>query len=335
MWKYGCWNRQAWHPEGRTSHFKTQQWQTQGSTNHNVPTGHTKNGEESNAEGGSRESIDDITTYPCQGMEGTSANNHLAVRNATKNHDNAATTTQGSYNKSQDGTNQIQEDMNERAIYQHESANLLNTIQAIASTGQAGLQAISTANAPRNARAPLPPRPSGASQCPSRAIRQSLPNAGNHTQHGGNTQAQQQGEEPTITLNTQQINDMLARVVESTLRGWKDSNTGMNNAQVQSEIMASGKSKKLLNGASLHRAGGFSGLSMQDPVSDMLHVLDSNKHKTVKLNTLKKKLHLAQWQNPMVIFMLWKEMVNDFMKHQFNQEEHDVGFHPFLSTTNG
>jgi len=138
--------------------------------NHNVLTGHTKNGEESNAEGGSRESIDDITTYPCQGMEGTSANNHLAVRNATKNHDNAATTIWGSYNKSQDGTNQIQEDMNKRAIYQHESANLLNTFQAIAPTGWPGLQPTNTRNAPRNARTPLPPRPSGGSQCPGRAV---------------------------------------------------------------------------------------------------------------------------------------------------------------------
>jgi len=84
-----------------------------------------------------------------------------------------------------------------------------------------------------------------------------------------------------ITLNIQQINDMLARAVESTLRGWRDSNTGMNNAQVQGAIMASRKSPKLLNGASLHAARGFSGLLLQDPVSDMLRVLDSNEHETV------------------------------------------------------
>jgi len=215
------------------------------------------------------------------------------VRSAAKSQDNLATT-QINNDNSRDETTRTQEVMNERAMYQHESANLLNTFQATTPTGQARVQTTSTVNAPRSTRTLLPPRPSGASQCPSRAFQQSLPNAGNHIQHSRNTQAQQQGAEPMITLNMQQINNMLARVVESTLRGWKDSNTGMNNAQVQSEIMASGKSTKLLNGASLHMAGGFSGLLMQDPVSDMLHVLDSNKHETVKHNTLKKKLHLAQ-----------------------------------------
>jgi len=98
-------------------------------------------------------------------MEGRSANNHLAVRNAAKNHDNAATNW-GSYDKSQDRTNQIQEDRNERAIYQHELTNLLNTFQAIAPTGRAGLQATNTMNVPKNARTSLPSRPSGASQSP-------------------------------------------------------------------------------------------------------------------------------------------------------------------------
>jgi len=64
------------------------------------------------------------------------------------------------------------------------------------------------------------------------------------------------------TLNTEQINDMLARAVESTLRGWKDSNTAMNNAQIQGASMASRKSPKLLKGASLHEARGFFGLLM-------------------------------------------------------------------------
>jgi len=65
----------------------------------------------------------------------------------------------------------------------------------------------------------------------------------------------------------------------------------------------------------------------------MLQVLDSNEHKMVKIQVLKKKLSLLQKQNQFTSFTLCKEMVQDFMKHAFNSEPDEKnlmhGFTPF------
>jgi len=86
----------------------------------------------------------------------------------------------------------------------------------------------------------------------------------------------------------------LANAVEKTLIGWKKSNVGTPSSPVQGLPRIGGKTAKLLHGTSLHNVRGFSGLTVQDDVSEMIRILDSNEHEMVKIHALKKKLILLQ-----------------------------------------
>jgi len=85
-----------------------------------------------------------------------------------------------------------------------------------------------------------------------------------------NTRQSHQPNGPTITLDQDNISNLLSRAVESTLKGWKNSNVGFSPALQQGLPSTSGKSTKLLNGAGLFHAKGFLGLTIQEDVSDML-----------------------------------------------------------------
>jgi len=50
---------------------------------------------------------------------------------------------------------------------------------------------------------------------------------------------------------------------------------------IQGLPLISTKTAKLLHGASLHNVKGFLGLTIQDDISEMLQISDSNEHETV------------------------------------------------------
>jgi len=60
----------------------------------------------------------------------------------------------------------------------------------------------------------------------------------------------------------------------------------------------------MLNGIGKENAIAFSGLTIQDEVSDMLKMLDSNEHEMIKFNTMKAKLTAMQQQHPFMNFIL-------------------------------
>ena len=141
----------------------------------------------------------------------------------------------------------------------------------------------------------LPPPPCGIPHQPAWYVKQRPPPiTGQSHQLNG----------PTITLDSDGINNLLSRAVESTLKGWKNSNIGFPPTTQQSLPSTSGKSTKLLNGTGLFHAKGFSGLTIQEEVSDMLRILDSNEHETMKFQLLKKQLQLLQKQNQFMSFTL-------------------------------
>jgi len=90
----------------------------------------------------------------------------------------------------------------------------------------------------------------------------------------------------------------------------------------------------MLNGIGKENAIAFSGLTIQDQVSDMLKMLDSNEHEMIKFNTMKAKLTAMQQQHPFMNFILRMEMMRDMMKHKFesqpNKKNMLKGFTPFV-----
>jgi len=59
---------------------------------------------------------------------------------------------------------------------------------------------------------------------------------------------------------------------------------------------------------------------MQDEVSDMLKMFNSNEHEMIKFNTLLAKLNTMQQQYPFMNFTLRMETMRDLMKHKFQSK---------------
>jgi len=98
-------------------------------------------------------------------------------------------------------------------------------------------------------------------------------------------------------------------------------------------ISASGKSTKILNGVNKDSIKGFCGKTFNDEVPDMFKILDGNENITTKRQALEDKLREAQCTNVMVKFTLHKELVKEFMAHEFFSDPLEAnmldGFMPF------
>jgi len=98
-------------------------------------------------------------------------------------------------------------------------------------------------------------------------------------------------------------------------------------------IVASGKSMKLLNEASRFYILGLCGWSIQDDILEIFCILDSNEDAATKFHALDFCLCAIQEMNTNVRYMLQKETFNDLVKHVFGYEPHGKnmmkGFTPF------
>jgi len=104
--------------------------------------------------------------------------------------------------------------------------------------------------------------------------------------------------------------------------------------QVQSIISPSSKSAKMLNSIGKYNSIAFSGLTIQDKVSNMLKMLNSNEHEMIKFNTMMAKLNAMQQQYSFMQFTLQMEMMREMMKHKFKSKPNEKnmlkGFTPFV-----
>jgi len=127
----------------------------------------------------------------------------------------------------------------------------------------------------------------------------------------------------------------IAETMRSALDGFMQSSIipRLNNVQT-TVVSSSSKSAKMLNGTGKYNALAYSGMTVQDEVSDMLKMLDSNEHETIKFNTLLSKLNALQIQFPFMNFTLRMETMRDLMKHKFESKPSIKnmmkGFTPFI-----
>jgi len=98
-------------------------------------------------------------------------------------------------------------------------------------------------------------------------------------------------------------------------------------------ISSSGKSTKILKGVNKDSIRGFCGKTFTDKVPDIFKILNGNENITTKKQALKDKLREAQCMNAMVKFTVCKELVKEFMAHEFFSDplESNIlhGFMPF------
>jgi len=115
----------------------------------------------------------------------------------------------------------------------------------------------------------------------------------------------------------QEVKMYIAEMMQSALDGFIQSSVipRLNNVQT-AVVSSSSKSTKMLNGTGKYNALAYLGMTVQDEVSDMLKMLDSNEHETFKFNTLLSKLNVLRLQFPFMNFTLRMETMRDLMKHQ-------------------
>jgi len=129
------------------------------------------------------------------------------------------------------------------------------------------------------------------------------------------------------------VRELIAESVKSALDRIFASNFFHRIAANNSGMAAGGKSVELLNGEGKYNALTWLGVTVQDEVSDMLKILDSTEHETVKFNQLKACLENMQWKNQFMQFTLQRDTVREFMRHQFDSAPSETnmmkGFTPF------
>jgi len=95
----------------------------------------------------------------------------------------------------------------------------------------------------------------------------------------------------------------------------------------------SGRSARLLNGASKFYILGLCGRSIQDDVPEIFRIFDSNEDAATKFHALDIRLRSYQEMNTNVRYTLRKDTFNDVIKHVFHYEPHEKnmmkGFTPF------
>jgi len=98
-------------------------------------------------------------------------------------------------------------------------------------------------------------------------------------------------------------------------------------------LAVSGRSARLLNGASKFYILGLCGRSIQDDVPEIFRIFDSNEDAATKFHALDIRLRSYQEMNTNVRYTLRKDTFNDLIKHVFHYEPHKKnmmkGFTPF------
>jgi len=92
-------------------------------------------------------------------------------------------------------------------------------------------------------------------------------------------------------------------------------------------ISSSGNSTKILNGINKDSIKGFCGKTFTNDVPDIFKILDGNKNITMKKQVLEDELREAQCMNAMVKFTLCKELVKEFMVHEFYSDPLAANMH--------
>jgi len=112
-----------------------------------------------------------------------------------------------------------------------------------------------------------------------------------HTQTG-------QGQHNYVDAN---ITSIMSGMVQATLANLQQQ-SGIGNGT--GGLQLSGKSTKILNGTNCFSLLGFCGLTIQDEVPEIFHILNSNKDPMTKIQALEDLLLLAQHGNALMNFML-------------------------------
>jgi len=104
-------------------------------------------------------------------------------------------------------------------------------------------------------------------------------------------------------------------------------------ASAAPSTLSSGKSAKILNGVNQYSVRAYAGRKITEEVPEIFRILDSNKNITTKVQALEDRLSEAQETNAMVKFTLRRDLVKQFMQHQFFSDpiEDNMlhGFTPF------
>jgi len=115
----------------------------------------------------------------------------------------------------------------------------------------------------------------------------------------------------------------IMELVQSAIDGIVQSSLIPQLNSMQLIISPSSKSAKMLNDIGKYNAIAYLGLTVQDEVSNMLKMLDSNEHEMIKFNTMKAKLMAMQQQYPLIQFTLWMETMREMMKYKFESKPNE------------